>query len=155
MTTPTAPVVRVSRRYPFPAQRVYDAWLDPGLARRFLFATADGEMLRVEIDARVGGHFTVVERRPQGDAPHYGVYLVLERPQRIEFAFSVERHDPDADRVRIDIAADGDGCVLTLTHALAPAWADFAERTEAGWTRVLAGLAASLQTATGTDGGPP
>lgn len=144
MQEATTPVVLVTRHYPYPPQRVYDAWLDPALARRFLFATPDGEMVRVEIDARAGGGFVVVERRPQGDAPHYGVYLALDRPHRIVFAFSVERADPDGDRVCIDIAADGDGCTVTLTHALAPAWADFTAQTEAGWTHILAGLDTTL-----------
>lgn len=32
---------------------------------------------------------------------------------------------------------DGDGCVVALTHDLAPAWAAYAERTTAGWTMIL------------------
>jgi uncharacterized protein YndB with AHSA1/START domain len=144
MNASTPLMVRVARRYPFPPRRVYDAWLDPALARRFLFATPDGEMVRVEIDARVGGGFTVIERRPQGDAPHYGVYLELDPPRRIVFAFSTERPDPDGDRVSIDIAPDGDGCTVTLVHAMAPEWADFVERTEAGWAGILADVDATL-----------
>lgn len=133
-------IVRATRRYPVPPRRIYDAWLDPVQARRFLFATPGGEMLRVEVDARVGGGFTVVERRDSGDASHYGVYLELDPPHRIVFAFSLEGRDPDADRVSIDIVADGDGCIVTVVHAMAARWADYTERTEAGWTHILGSL---------------
>jgi uncharacterized protein YndB with AHSA1/START domain len=41
---------RVSRRFQFPAEEVFDAWLDPELAREW-FAPGLGEMTRVEIDS--------------------------------------------------------------------------------------------------------
>ena len=46
---PTA-TVRVSRRFESPPDRVFDAWLDPARAGRWLFASSSGRMVRVEID---------------------------------------------------------------------------------------------------------
>jgi uncharacterized protein YndB with AHSA1/START domain len=37
-----------------------DAWLDPEKATKFLFARPGGEMVRVEIDPRVGGRYSIV-----------------------------------------------------------------------------------------------
>jgi uncharacterized protein YndB with AHSA1/START domain len=99
----------------------------------------------VEIDARVGGTFQIVDRRAEGDAHHYGVYLEIDRPRRLVFAFSVERPDPDADRVTIDIVPQSDGCALTLTHEMSAEWADYRERTEQGWTGILEGLAGVVE----------
>jgi uncharacterized protein YndB with AHSA1/START domain len=143
MSTPEPVVVRVTRRFAASAERVFDAWLDPERARRFLFATPAGEVVRVEIDARVGGGFVVVDRRAEGDARHFGTYLEIDRPRRLVFAFAVEEREPRPDRVTVEVAAlDGGGCELTLTHEMKPEWAAWAGRTTEGWTTILDGLAA-------------
>ena len=45
-----ARTLRVTHRFAHSPERVFDAWLDPAIAGKFLFATPDGEMVRVEID---------------------------------------------------------------------------------------------------------
>ncbi len=71
--------LRVSRSFRAAAERVYDAFLDPAVAGQFMFATPAGEMVRVEIDARVGGRYVFVDRREGEDVEHSGEYLELER----------------------------------------------------------------------------
>jgi uncharacterized protein YndB with AHSA1/START domain len=51
---------------------------------------------------------------------------------------------PDPTQVAIDIEPAEDGCELVLTHEIPRAAADFRERTVAGWTSILAGLARTL-----------
>ncbi|MEO5765207.1 MAG: YciI family protein [Casimicrobiaceae bacterium] len=50
--------VRAARTYRTQAQRVFDAWLDPAIAGRFLFAMATQPMTHVAIDARIAGTFS-------------------------------------------------------------------------------------------------
>ena len=138
--------IRVERRIAASANDIFDAWLDPARAARFLFATPTGQMRRVEIDARVGGGFHIVERRDGHDASHYGVWLELDRPRRLVFAFSIEGAHPHADPGTVDIIPDGDACRVVLTHDMAPEWVDYLDKTEAGWMHILAGLAATLST---------
>ena len=140
MTTESVSVV-ISRHVAAPPEAVFDAWLDPESARRWLFATPGGAMEKVEIDARVGGRFTVVERRGDDLAEHFGEYVEIERPSRLAFdfwtSFSEERT-----RVTVTVAPDGDGARLTLTHE--GVWGDYEERTQKGWTMMLDGLAKAL-----------
>ncbi|HQP20747.1 MAG TPA: SRPBCC domain-containing protein, partial [Phenylobacterium sp.] len=89
MTKTVTLVVR--RHYAFPPERVFDAWLDPALAGKFLFATPDGIMLKVEIDPRVGGTFLITERRGDRDDEHRGTYLEIDRPRRLVFSFGDDR----------------------------------------------------------------
>ncbi len=126
---------------------VYDAWLNPEMAKRFLFSTDDGHIIRADIDPRVGGRFFVVDRRPTGDAFHHGVFLELRRPRRMVFSFSVAEHDHNADRVQIDIEPLGDGSRLILTHEMCAEWADYAEKNRKGWANVVEGLDRELEQA--------
>ena len=131
--------VVVTHRYAASPERVFDAFLDVGVARRFMFATATGEMTAAEIDARVGGGFTFIERRPEmGDVRHVGEYLEIDRPRRLVFTFGVPQFDPRMTTVAIDIAPDGDGCRLTLTNDGVPP--DYLENNHQGWSRILDGL---------------
>ena len=143
MSTGTMAVVRVSHRFSASAERVFDAWLDPAKAGTWLFATPGGRMVRVEIDGRVGGAFTFVDRRDGEDIEHVGEYLEIERPRRLVFTFAVPRFSPQRTRVTVEIAPRGSGCELTLTHEnVLPDWAS---RTESGWTMLLERLAAVLR----------
>ena len=139
----SAPVtLTVMRDFDAPAERVFDAWLNPADAARFLFATPDGEMLTCEIDPRVGGRALIVERRPSGDAHHRMQFEVIERPHRLVFLFAADpAEEGEWTRVSIDIAAKRDGCTLTLTHGMDPAWAAYEEQTRKGWTMILDSLA--------------
>jgi uncharacterized protein YndB with AHSA1/START domain len=144
MSTANPVIVRVSRRYDFPAERVFDAWLDVEKARQFLFATSTGQMVRAEIDPRVGGAFNFTDRRDGTDAEHIGQYLEIDRPRRLVFTFHTERDSTDLSRVTIEIVPRGSGCELTLTHEIDPKWAEYKDRTETGWTTILGGLAKVL-----------
>lgn len=137
--------VRVERRFDFPAEKVFDAWLDPKAVGRWLFHAPGGVMKRVEIDARVGGRFEIAEQRGDDLDRHVGEYLVIDRPRKLVFTFAyIGPKAPGAPetRVAIDIDPAGDGCLLTLTHE--GVLADWTESTKAGWTMILDGLAATL-----------
>lgn len=134
----TEPLV-VRHRYEASPERVFDAFLDPQIARRFMFATATGEMIEAEVEPRVGGRFAFTDRRPDmGDVRHVGEFLEIDRPRRLVFTFGVPQFDPAMTTVTIEIAPAGSGCELTLTHD--GVGADWREGTGEGWAKILAGL---------------
>ena len=149
-------IVQVTHRYTASAERVFDAWLTPSLASRFLFATRTGNILRCEIEAEVGGSFTVTDRRPHSDgdesvfdAEHRGTYLEIDRPRRLVFDFGVPPYTDQPSRVAIDIVPHGvASCELTLSHDLGDSrYAhQFEAQTRSGWTKMLATLDKELFT---------
>lgn len=137
MTTESRVRFRLTRRFSASPERVFDAWLDPEKAGRFLFATEDGEMVRVEIGPRVGGRYSIVDRRDGEDVEHTGGYLEIDRPRRLVFTLQVPKYSRTVDRVTVEISPAGSGSELTLTHMVTPEWAD---QVEEGWTAILDGL---------------
>ncbi len=148
MSTKQDVTVQVTHRYSAAAERVFDAWLDPAVLDGWMFGASqrDEEVVRIEVDARVGGKFSFVVRRQGQEIDHSGEYLEIARPQRLAFTWGAAAvgEAPDASRVTIDIEAIGDGCELTLTHEMHRDWAEYAERTRDGWGRILDALGAAI-----------
>jgi uncharacterized protein YndB with AHSA1/START domain len=145
MTREEALEVKVHRRFRQPAEHVFDAWLDVRLARRFLFSTGTGEMMRCEIDPRVGGRFVLTDRRPDGDVEHTGQYLEIDRPRRLVFTFGIPAASPSFDVVTLEITPDSDGgCTLRLSAQMQPEWKEYVDRARRGWGQILAKLDEAL-----------
>ena len=134
--------VRVMRRFNAPPGLVFDAWLDPEMIGQWMFGpkVRDEEVVLMAVDGGVGGSFSFVVRRQGEEVDHVGHYLEIDRPRRLVFTWGVPKYAPDMAKVRIDIVPLAAGCELTVTHELHPDWADFASRTEAGWSRMLDAL---------------
>jgi uncharacterized protein YndB with AHSA1/START domain len=144
MPTPVERTVEVvvMKRYELQPERVFDAFLDPKVARDFLFATATATMIRAEIDPRIGGRFTFTERRPDmGEVEHTGEYLEIDRPRRLAFSFGVPQFSPLMTTVAIEIVPREGGCELTLVND--GVLETYAEGSTDGWSRILDGLPAA------------
>lgn len=110
------PAVVFERRLAHPVDVVWTAVTDPaGLARWF--------PCEVAVDLRVGGAMTFTFA-PGEVLP--GQVLELDPPRRFAFLWG---DDP----LTFELAPDGDGTRLTLTHALRTEGEGAAARTAAGW----------------------
>ena len=151
MTVDAPRVLRMTRRFDASPERVFGAWLDPATARKWLFASPVDELYTAELDARVGGKWSITVRRAGMDYTASGEYLEIDRPRRLVFTFAMLQFSPNSDRITVEIAPAGSGCMLTLTQADI----DIADElrqlppgveggTEKGWNDMLEALAAAL-----------
>ena len=76
---------------PAPPRRVYDAWTEPELVRRWWAPAALGmEMVECQADLRVGGRYRYVVRGPQGELAFSGLYTELNPPSRLLYTHVFE-----------------------------------------------------------------
>ena len=154
MSSP-AVVVRVTHRYAAAAERLFDAWITPAQASRFLFRTRTGNVMQCEIQPEVGGGFTVIDRRPAAegdesvfDVVHMGKYLEIDRPKRLVFEFSVLTFGNESPtRVTVEVSPLGpQASELVLTHDMGASEHArlLEETTRKGWLNMLASIEREL-----------
>jgi uncharacterized protein YndB with AHSA1/START domain len=130
--------VRVSRPLPVTPERAFDAWVDPAVARRWLFATPGGQIVRCDIDARPGGTFVITDRREGEDVAHHGTYLEIDRPRRLVFRFSVPKYSSAESTVEVTVSTDGEGADVRIENLDVPP--EWREQTKQGWRDLLGRL---------------
>ena len=136
-------VLSLSRRFDAAPERLFAAWTDPAMARGWLFTTAASEANETLMDVRAGGAWTVVDRRDGAAYEAIGRFLAVEPPTRLVFTFGMPQISPAFTRVTVNLMADGEGAMLTLTQEGLPAEHIYA--TEQGWSDMFDALAERLR----------
>ena len=132
-------------RFDAPPERVFDAWLVPETIGKWMFGVVlPDEVLRISVDARVGGAFSFLVRREGKELDHVGNYLEITRPHRLVFTWGIGEPDGKS-RVVVEFLGTPDGgCEVTLTHEMDPEWSEYVERTEKSWSQMMGALAQVL-----------
>lgn len=128
MTTPLTHVLQVRRTIAAPRERVFRAWTDPDIVKRW-FAPEGCEIPIAEVDARVGGRYRIRMSAP--DANQYtvgGVFRVVDTPARLVFTWQWESGAEsagmvdDGDRVETVVTVElhdrGETTDVVVTHEL-------------------------------------
>ncbi|MEZ5293772.1 MAG: SRPBCC family protein [Vicinamibacterales bacterium] len=116
VTMPSPVEIRMTRLFDAPPALVFEAMTRPEHVREWWGRLGDGYSVPVcEIDLRVGGRWTFVNRHPKGEATFYGEYLELDPPHRVVFT-EVFADVPDSpSTVTAELAAEGARTRLTAT----------------------------------------
>ena len=127
--TPTTPVV-ASVRIAAAPDVVFPYFTDPVLATKWIADSA-------ELDARPGGLFHIVV---EGN-PARGAFVEVDPPRRVVFTWGIDGNEnlpPGASTVEVDLVAEGDETIVTLTHRDLPE--DFRASHQGGWNQFLGTL---------------
>lgn len=120
--------------------QVYAAWLSAeGLSRWWWVAIGD---TTYAVDGRVGGEYLV--RSASAGMGVRGRFTRLEEPALIEMTWVWLDGDTPGpeERVRVDLAAEGGGTLVTLTHQVADP--EGVPSYREGWEYVLGNLSTLL-----------
>jgi uncharacterized protein YndB with AHSA1/START domain len=132
----------VLHRFSVSAERVFDAWFDPEWLGRWMFGpnVRDERIVRLTLDARVGGKYSFVVERNGAAIDHVGEYLEIERPRLLVFTWATRDTLPDISRVIVEITPREQGCDVKLTHLMGARWSAFVDQAAESWTKILDAL---------------
>jgi uncharacterized protein YndB with AHSA1/START domain len=142
------PTVTVKRRIAAPAQRIFDAWLDPASLAEWMRPCSSGTRRSdVKVDAREGGAFEIVMHVPSGPVRHTGIFKSIEAPRRLVFTWNSPHAGQNDSLVTVDFFPDNQATEIVITHERLPK--DKVSGHTAGWTEILESLATQLTPASG------
>jgi len=132
------PFVHLTRNVHAPPETLFDAWLSPEVLAAFMSPAPGVRTVEIDVDARVGGAFSLVMLAGEARVPIHGKYLVIDRPHRLAFTWLSHRTTQDS-MVVLTFEADGPNTVMTLEHR---GFVDDSSRADhsAGWQRILGRL---------------
>ena len=137
----------VARRHIMaPAERLFDAWIEPAVVGTWMFGrnVREEEIVSLEADPKLGGRYSFVVRREGKLFDHAGQYLEVDRPRRLSFTWGVRPQDQES-RVHVEIVPRKKGCEVAVTQDLSAQWADFRPKAEEAWRHMLEALDRALQ----------
>jgi uncharacterized protein YndB with AHSA1/START domain len=134
-TPKTTIAVEVKHTYIARPQEVYNAWLDKDLVQQW-FGPGLGETKPVQLDAREGGTFRIVQVREGQPVGHSGTYLQLQPPGFISFTWSMD-DVTGADVVSVNIKETAAGSLVTVTHEIDEQWKDYADSVRTAWLTMM------------------
>ena len=134
------PSLTLKRRLNASPEKVYAAWTDPEKIVKW-FGPDAGPVKHAETDVRTGGHYAIAFDTEDGEQHHVsGVYREVAPNQKLVFTWAWRSTPERESLVTVDLRPEGEGTVLTLTHA---EFFDEAarDRHNAGWSGSLDKLA--------------
>lgn len=142
--------LELEHRYAAPRDRVFEAWTNPEVLKRWWAAAPSWETPLAEVDAREGGSYRLSMLTDTGDVHTVrGEYREISPPERLAYTWSWEE-GPDAAMagsestlVVVEFLEDGDGTLVKLTHS-GFASDEIRGMHAQGWEAVLANLERSV-----------
>lgn len=132
--------VNLTKTINAPAEKVFDAWLDPAMLAQFILPMPGMPHPEVENDAREGGNFSIIMQVGEDKIPHTGSYLTIKRPQELVFSW-LSPFSNDGSQVSLLFKAiDANTTEIELTHVKFPDEESRANH-EGGWSSILDMLA--------------
>ena len=138
----------VKRKIPAPAQKVFDAWLDPAALREWMRpCSGTTKPSDVKADAREGGAFEIVMHTASGPVSHTGIYKTIDAPRRLVFTWNSVHAGNEDSLVTVEFRPDGKTTEVVVTHERLPQ--EKVAGHTGGWTSILESL--SNQFTAGTE----
>ena len=132
----TKPSLTLKRRLKAPPEKVFAAWTEPEKVKAW-FGPVQITVTHVELDLRVGGLYRITAMSPSGEKHEVGgVLREVVRNERLVYTWAWHSTPERESLVTVELKPDGDGTLLTLTHAQFFD-EDARDRHQHGWNAAL------------------
>lgn len=128
----------ITRTIPAPAEKIFDLWMNPKSPGGPWFGAE-----RVIISPMVDGLFFIAVKHEGRVWPHYGRFIQLDRPHKIEHTWVSEATKGLESVVTLTLEARGADTEVTLRHSGVPD-DEMGRRHKEGWTNILGMMAEGL-----------
>ncbi len=132
----------VERKINSARAKVFEAWLNPEMLRRFMMPADGMSVAKAVNDPREGGRFEIVMVAGENEIPHAGTYREISPHDRIVFTWE-SPYSVDDSTVTLDFQDVDDGTHVTLTHVRF-ANEETRDNHKGGWTGILAALESAV-----------
>jgi uncharacterized protein YndB with AHSA1/START domain len=126
--------VTVTRTIAAPPEKVFDVWIDPQ-SPGGLWYGADRSIVNVAVD----GLFYLAMKHEGRTWPHYGRFIQIDRPRRVEHTWMSEATKGVESVVTVTFEPRGEETEVTLVHTAVPD-DEMGRQHKDGWTWVLSML---------------
>ena len=138
--------LELEHRYAAPRERVFEAWTNPDVLKRWWAAAPTWDTPLAEVDAQEGGSYRLSMRTDAGEVHTVrGEYTDVRPPERLAYTWSWEEGPESAMEgseetlVVVQFLEDGDGTLVKLTHS-GFSGEQIRDMHVQGWEAVLANL---------------
>ncbi|MCR8844331.1 SRPBCC domain-containing protein [Paenibacillus sp. SC116] len=151
-------VLTMARHFEVPAEKVYHAWLNPEMMKKWLF-TLERTNKIIRNNPIVGGDWEIVDHRGGVDYRAIGKYVELDVPHKLVFTFKMPQFSEWEDTIAVELTETSQGCEMIFTHNInvphEPSWteadiekakAEAYDGTEHGWNLMFMGLKELVET---------
>lgn len=135
-------MLRVSRTFSAPRQRVFDVWTNPDHLSQWWGVDKDFSPTIAEVDLRVGGRYRLGMTAPDNSVHiAVGEFREVTPPEKLVYTWSWEQGMPGATEmndtlITIEFIDKGDSTEMILTHELFPT-EELRDQHIHGWESML------------------
>ncbi|MBM7587415.1 uncharacterized protein YndB with AHSA1/START domain [Bacillus pakistanensis] len=151
-------ILNMTRNFDVAPERVFDAWLNPEMMRKWLF-TLEGTNKVAQNNPQVGGTWEIIDHRDGKDYRAIGEYLEIDPPTKLVFTFEMPQFSETVDTITVELKELQQGCEMTFTqNIIVPheenwtqsdiekALGEYHEGSEHGWNLMFMGLKELVET---------
>ncbi|MFJ7941630.1 SRPBCC domain-containing protein [Peribacillus sp. NPDC096622] len=150
--------LKMIRNFDVKAERVFDAWLNPEMMRKWFF-TLEGTNKVAQNDPQVGGTWEIIDHRDGKDYRAIGEYLEMDPPKKLVFTFKMPQFSEAVDTISVELKELQKGCEMTFSQRIIvpheenwtksdieKALGEYHDGSEYGWNLMFMGLKELVET---------